>query len=725
VRHLLFTVGALAALCLSLASPASAVVTTVATGSGNTVVGLQPRNSTSVTDGRGPAATSFANPAGNPVVHGSQTFAVYWDPDDLYHGDWQSLIDTFFEGVGAESGSLANVFAVDAQYRDKTDQGAVYHSTFRGAYTDTDRYPSGGCVDPSPYHAGPAGICVTDRQIRTELEGFIASHGLPKGMGTIFYLLTPPNVAVCLDSGASASHCSDDPESANSFCSYHGAITPTNPATGDAATILYAAIPWSAGGAGFPARLAGSEPTQAYDCQDGGFDPSSTEPIEKREKAKEKTTAEENEFTKETAEEKAQQLDREELEGPHDEEPNQLAEFGPDGGHDTGLADLIENQIAVEQQNTVTDPLLNSWQDSLHNEATDECRNFFAADNLSGSVSASKLTRAGTLGNQIIGERPYYLNMAFNLAALYLDYPGVPCVPVARLEPKFTSPNTVNAGETVGFNGMESDITLNAAAGFSTGSPQTTYSKYAWNFGDGSPTVTGSAPGAPSSNSPASAPCEAPWLTPCAAATFHSYQYGGVYEVTLTVTDVAGNTASITKPVDVVGPLPPSSGAPAGEGAASGASTGTGASGSGVSGSPGSTPGHGSGTGPVARAAAVSGSLRKALKQGLPVRYSVNEQVAGRFEVLLNAHTAHSLGITGRTATGLPTGATPSLVIAQAILVTTKGGHSTVHIKFSKRTAARLRRLHKVTLGLRLQVRDASAQNPQSTTVMTTVLLHG
>jgi hypothetical protein len=127
----------------------------------------------------------------------------------------------------------------------------------------------------------------------------------------------------------------------------------------------------------------------------------------------------------------------------------------------------------------------------------------------------------------------------------------------------------------------------------------------------------------------------------------------------------------------------------------------------------------------VARAAAVSGSLRKALKQGLPVRYSVNEQVAGRFEVLLNAHTAHSLGITGRTATGLPTGASPSLVIAQAILVTTKGGHSTVHIKFSKRTAARLRRLHKVTLGLRLQVRDASSRNPQSTTVMTTVLLHG
>jgi hypothetical protein len=715
-RVLIFT-GVLTALAFSLAGPAGAVVTTVNTGSGNTVVGLQPRNSSSFVDGDSAAAPTFANPAGHPVVHSSQTFAVYWDPTDHYHGDWQGIIDTFLHGVGAESGSTANVFAVDGQYRDATDQGAAYRATFRGAYTDTDQYPSGACTDPQPLAEGQAITCLTDQQIREELAGFIASHDLPKGMGTIFYLLTPPGVAVCLDAGSSASHCSDDAASANSFCSYHGAITPTNPATGDANTILYAAIPWSAGGAG-DYHLAPVDRKQAPACQDGGFDASSTEPIEKREAPKEKTAAEEAEFSKETLEEKAQQLDREELEGPHDEEPNQLTHTGPDGTNDTGLADLIVNQIAVEQQNVVTDPLLNAWQDSAHNEATDECRNFFAADEVPGSVTASKFTRGGSLSNQRIGELPYYLNMAFNLAAVDLSYPGVRCVPGVILEPKFTTPNTVNVGETVGFNGMESDITLNAAAGFSSGTSQTTYARYVWNFGDGTPTVTGNAPGAPSLNSPASAPCETPWLTPCAAATFHSYQYGGVYNVTLTVTDVAGNTASVTNPVNVVGPPPPVSAAP-GEGTGSGESAGTTASGTAASGSPGSTPG------PVARAAAVSGSLRKALKQGLPVSYSVNEQVAGRFEVLLNSQTARSLGIKGRTATGLPVGSKPSLVIAEAILVTTKGGHSTIHIKFSKRTAARLHRLHKVTLGLRLQVRDAAAQNPQSTTVMTTVLLHG
>ena len=51
-------------------------------------------------------------------------------------------------------------------------------------------------------------------------------------------------------------------------------------------------------------------------------------------------------------------------------------------------------------------------------------------------------------------------------------------------------------------------------------------------------------------------------------------------------------------------------------------------------------------------------------------------------------------------------------MIAKAILITTKGGHSTVKIQFGKKTAARLRRLHKVSLMLRLVVRNASSGSP-------------
>jgi len=53
--------------------------------------------------------------------------------------------------------------------------------------------------------------------------------------------------------------------------------------------------------------------------------------------------------------------------------------------------------------------------------------------------------------------------------------------------------------------------------------------------------------------------------------------------------------------------------------------------------------------------------------------------------------------------------------------VTTKGGHSTYRIKFSKATAARLRKVSKVTLMIRLAVHNATS--PKVTTVLDTINL--
>ena len=44
------------------------------------------------------------------------------------------------------------------------------------------------------------------------------------------------------------------------------------------------------------------------------------------------------------------------------------------------------------------------------------------------------------------------------------------------------------------------------------------------------------------------------------------------------------------------------------------------------------------------------------LRSGLVVRYSVNEQVAGRFEVLLASSIARRIGLHGAPATGLAKG---------------------------------------------------------------------
>jgi hypothetical protein len=688
-RRLSLALGASATLAVTLlfaAEPAGAVVKAIEIApSKTTEVGLEPRESTAVFEGT-PTVESFANNEGHAVLHGTHTYAIYWDPTDHYHGDWQHLIDTFLQGVGAESGALSNVFSVDSQYTDKSNTGASYQAAFMGAYTDTTAYPvSGNCTDPAPlepkYRIGPGHteVCLTDKQLQEELASFIAHNGLAKGMGTIFYVLTPPAVTVCVDKAAT--HCSDYSGSVGgasykaSFCGYHSAVNPDAATNGDGNTIVYAVIPWTAGGLGD----FGLPQTAAYDCQDGGFDPS-TKPAEEPETVR------------------------------HQQEPNQPSGVGPDGYPDTGLADLIINQIAVAQQNTVTDPLMNAWKDSASNEATDECRNFFATTKLGGASGAHELTGAGTLSNQTINGANYYLNDAFNMAALRLPYPGVPCVPGSSLVPTFTTPSAVNAHEIVSFDGMESNITLNATSYFPQGGGvTTTYATYTWIIRGPNGEVeefSGYAPGAPA--------CATPWLSPCAASELHAFEYGGQYTVTLKVKDVGGNEASsVPQPISVGGPLRP---------AATNQSVTTASTSSSASSTPTATPAASLPT-PVATAAVLTRSLKSALAGGLVVRYSVNEQVAGHFEVLLASSLAHRIGLHGPAATGLAKGTPPQIVIARALLVTTTGGRNTVKIVFGKYTASRLRRLGNVSLMIRLVVRNASPQNPASATVLSVVKL--
>ena len=854
------------------------------------------------------AAASFDNASGNEVVHTANTYVIYWDPQDYYHGDWQSSIDGFMANVGAAGSQLSKVFAVDAQYTDKTNKPAASYTSFRGAYTDTHPYPAtNGCTDPRSLELGipllegtTTPVCVTAAQVQTELERFIKQREeehdpLPKGMGSIFYLLTPPGVTVCLnEGGGQEARCSDfkgtpieisryeegqkrfpeeeeiyatevttydeakakyneeltkydeaktkyneevvtyneavtayeeelkiykenrkkdetekkrdeetepvaptkpvaptapvapiapfkpvpptEPEGyktyKQSFCSYHAAI-----GSGSSA-ILYAAIPWTAGGDG-DYHLTLSDETGGFACQDGGFEPhesSKTEPeFASKEREPSETAKARYEFeVKSRAEKEPAEVEKEqETTKPVDQEPNQVAGRGPDGSFDTGLADLVINQIAVEQQDIVTDPLLNAWQDSAHNEVTDECRNFFFP--ATGSAAAANgNTLAGTLANQTLAGGSYYLNSGYSLAGVDnleqverkhsgVEYPGLPypavtpCPLGAVLEPKFTSPNTVKGNEVVGFDGMESDISLNSAIAFSAaGKPQPNYATYTWNFGDGArgdktPEVSGYAPGAKA--------CESPWLSEgpptsfkpagtwigCAASVFHQYQYNGTYNVTLTVRDVAGNEATTPGSVTVVEgeAWPEEKGSEekgSGGGSGSGSTTGGGSGATPGTTSPaasttGSTAGTGTTTssggsspakpipGPVASAAVVSRSLSSALKKGLVISYSVNEQVAGQFQVLLASSLAKRVGLHGPVATGMAPGSAPSIVIGKAILVTTKGGRNTVKIQFGKKTAAKLRKLGSVPLTIRLIVRNASSQHPQTTTVISTVTL--
>jgi hypothetical protein len=700
---------------LASAAPAGAVVTTVE----STTVGLQPRTEI-IKDGKEASAQTFANNNGNAILDGTSVYAVYWDPTDVFfhdHHEWLVSLDGFFQQMGADSGDASTPFGPLGQYRDRANVAAAYKTVFKGSYTDSTPYPTAGCTDPAPLGT-EAITCVTDAQLREQVQSFVTSHSLPKGMSTIYYIITPPGVTVCLD--AAATHCSDYSvsESENkkeehnstsykdSFCSYHGDINPDAAAEGDGNTILYAAIPWTAGTLGDEYELSRSRLyAQGYYCQDGGWNPEKGE--ENREISRTLTSEEEKAHEHDTEKQHDELVEELRLEGPHQEEPNQAGK-SETGDYSSGLTDLIINQIAEEQANTVTDPLLDAWHDSEGNEVTDECRDFFASTagstggEIGGLAKADKDTQAGTLFNTRIGQDTAYINNVFNLASGN-------CAGGVGLVARFTAPNPVNVSEPVGFDGMESTVSLLDGEDFGpSGPPTTTYATFRWNFGDGTE-VSGFAPN--------SSPCEAPWLSPCAGSVLHSYQYGGVYKVTLTVTDVAGNVSVREHEVTVNGSASPKEATnTAGTSTSSSAATST----SSTSPTPGVVPPV---PNPVAAAAVLSHSLRTTLRKGLVVRYSVNEQVAGHFDVLLSRTIAHRLGITGAAASGLPAGTAPQIVIAKAVLVTTKGGASAVDIEFSKRTQSRLAHLRSVTLLLRLIVRNAASGNPVTTTVLSSVTL--
>ena len=630
----------------------------VTTSVAGTQFGVQPETATAVFGGGEPLSYGKG-----PVVHSSASYALYWDehPGEMT-GEWERLISGFLLNAGNASGALSNDFAVVTQYHDTSGAKAAYEQTFGGAYTDTDTFPSSG-------NCSEAAVCLTDAQIRAELTKYISALALPTGLNPtsgptpIYYVFTPPGVTVCLEGSGERGHCSS-PTSAHPLCSYHSFI----PAGGQLpSTVLYAVEPWTAGnyGTGELPEVSGT------DCQDG----SGTI-----------------------------------------QEPNQIG-LGREGNYGPALADLTINDVADEALSTITNPLFTAWHDTGDaDEVVDKCRNYYLGNELiePPPVAIDPHTKAGHSHNQTIGTNPYYINNVFDQAADYAAYPGVPCISAVNVHPEFTPQSPIRSGEQATFNTTQSDITLGVE-------------KYNWSFGDGTGTEANCENRVPTNGY---GPQECTGTagtngTNPVASTEHIYTYGGTYDVTLTITDYAGNTATVSHEVTVSGPAPPASAHKEETAATSSASTtqssATTSAGSSPATTTAATPTTPAAPKVVATQAVTSQKLSSALKSGLVINYSVSEQVAGRFEVLLASSVARRLGIHGATATGLAKGTAAQTIIAKAILVTTKGGHSTYKIKFAQSTATKLRKLAKVSLMIRLVVHNAAS--PAVTTVLNTVTL--
>ena len=206
--HAAIAIAAIAALAL-LASPALAVV--IQTPQGR--VGYLPLK------GEGPPGPSRLNAFGNldyhggPVMHSNAEYAIYWDPTgSAFPAGYTAAVTKYLEDVAADSGKPTNVYSVGTQYTDSSGAHAAYGTTFGGAVNDSDAYPASGC----PNYGGFS-RCLTEAQIVSELNSFLAAHSLPGGLTTYYLLFLPDGVGSCFTSNLN-SGCFDR---SGGYCAYH------------------------------------------------------------------------------------------------------------------------------------------------------------------------------------------------------------------------------------------------------------------------------------------------------------------------------------------------------------------------------------------------------------------------------------------------------------------------------------------------------------------------
>lgn len=169
---------------------------------------------------------------GGPVMPSNTNYAIYWDPAGApsYPAGYQAGINRYFEDLAHDSGGVMNTDSVLPQYGDSASEFANYSSHFGGALTDTASYPASGCAE--------ATICLTDEQLRAELQMFVKANKLPIDLQHEYFLLAPPGVESCFE--AAGNECSAGTKNAK-FCAYHGFITVAS------AVLVYANDPYVGG----------------------------------------------------------------------------------------------------------------------------------------------------------------------------------------------------------------------------------------------------------------------------------------------------------------------------------------------------------------------------------------------------------------------------------------------------------------------------------------------
>jgi PKD repeat protein len=172
-----------------------------------------------------------------PVQHGEKDYLFFWTPSGHEApGTYVSGLQTWLNQVAAADYSAGNPFAVTQQYYDFSGTGGAksfvpYAVENAGTVVDADSYPASGCTDKTAGGASVS-ICLTDEQIRSELESYVKAHSLPTGINVEYFVMTPENVGSCFEEASKSC-------SYTSYCGYHSY------AGSGSTQIVYADMPWA------------------------------------------------------------------------------------------------------------------------------------------------------------------------------------------------------------------------------------------------------------------------------------------------------------------------------------------------------------------------------------------------------------------------------------------------------------------------------------------------
>jgi hypothetical protein len=173
---------------------------------------------------------------GGPVLHSNRTHLIFWQPSGSgmsFDPGYDGMIEQFLRRVAADSHRAGNVYGLTGQYSDA--QGpAAYASSYGGATVDTDRLPQSDCVEPPVTGPGWT-VCLTDKQLQSEVERVVHADHLPTGSTDVYFLVTPKGLGSCTDTSSTSCALGG---SVDGYCGYH-----SQSADG---TVRYAVIPYNA-----------------------------------------------------------------------------------------------------------------------------------------------------------------------------------------------------------------------------------------------------------------------------------------------------------------------------------------------------------------------------------------------------------------------------------------------------------------------------------------------